>query len=637
MIARIAYGALFVLLLPLALAAWAGRLDQLLPLPLPPIGFAGPWLLAAGFALMIAGTMALWRHGRGLPMSAFPPERLVTRGAYRLLANPLYVGAVLVAFGAAVSRASAAAIWIVAPTLAALATAWVMGFEASHTTALFGQSARPSLHLPDPADRPPTPWERAAVIVRVLVPWLILFQAVEWLGIPRHATAVPRLPGERDWPVIAWMEAFYILTYPLVISAPFLARRARDLRRFAVDGLVATALIIPLYLLVPLIVEAKPVPSGSWWSPLLAWERVGDAPVTAFPSFHVVWVLIATDVLRARWPRATPGWTILALAVSVSCVTTGMHAVLDVAAGVVAYAVVRKASPIWRVLCRATEGVANSWREWRLGPVRVLSHGAYAALGGAGGAMLATMLAGTGEFRWIVMTTVVAIVGASLWAQLVEGSSQLLRPYGYFGSVVGVLLVCLVAVVTGHDGWLLLAAMSAGGCVTVVFGRMRCLVQGCCHGHATAHTWGIRYTHPRSRVVRLSALGGVPVHPTPLYSALWAIASGAVLVRLWTLAAPVTFIAGVAFMLAGLGRFVEEHFRGEPQTAQVAGLRLYQWLAIAMVVVGAMVTCVRSGPAPTPQLLDGGMGPVLAALFVFVYVAYGVDFPDSNARYSRLV
>ncbi|MBL0171933.1 MAG: prolipoprotein diacylglyceryl transferase [Gemmatimonadaceae bacterium] len=637
MIARLTYGALFTLLLPLALLAWAARLDDLLSLPMPPVAAAGPWVLAAGIAFMVAGTQALWRHGHGLPMSAFPPTQLVSRGVYRLVANPLYVGAVLAACGVALVRHSPAGTWIVAPLLAALATAWVMGFEAAHTRALFGESPRPALHLPDDVERAPSTWERWAVVVRVLMPWLLAFLAVEWLGVPPDARPVPRLPGELAWTVIPWTESVYLLTYVMVIATPFVLHRARDLRRFAIDGMVSTAMIIPFYVLVPLVVQAKPVPMDSFWTAPLMWERAGDLPVTAFPAFHVVWTLIAAGALAARWPRTRWLWTAVSIAVCVSCVTTGMHAVLDVVAGVAAYALVRRAAPIWRALCRGAEAVANSWREWRIGPVRVLNHGVYAAIGGVGGAAIAIMLAGAQTSAWIMASTVVAIVGAALWAQVVEGSTQLLRPYGYFGSVIGALLVSLGAMVAGHDPWLLLAAMSVGGCVTTALGRLRCLVQGCCHGRTVSASWGIHYRHPRSRVVRLSALGGLAVHPTPLYSALWAMASGLVLARLWWLAAPLPFIAGAALILAGLGRFVEEHYRGEPQTAQFAGLRLYQWLAIALVVTGGAFTCVSGRAAPSPTVLEAGLWPTLVLLFAFTMVAYGVDFPESNRRFSRLV
>ncbi len=635
--ARLAYGALFVVLLPTLLMLWAVRLDQQLALPMPSLGGMAPLVTAIGLALMIAGTLALWRYGRGLPMSAFPPTRLVTLGVYRVFANPLYVGAVLVSLGCALWFESSAGLWIVTPTLAALATAWVMGFEATHTKDLFGATSRPAMRLPDDSDRRPTKWERVAVIVRVLLPWVVAFQAVEYLGAPRDAMPVPRVPGEPTWPVIPFTEAFYVLAYPLVIGAPFLAYRASDLRRFATAGLIATAMIIPFYLLVPLTFEAKGVPEDSPWSWLLHLERAGDAPVTAFPAFHVVWTLIAADVLVARWPRARAFIAVFVVGVAVSCVTTGMHVVLDVVAGAVAYGVVRQAAAIWLVLCRFAERIANSWREWRFGPVRLLSHGWWAALGGVSGVALATILSGQGMQPWIVSATITGIVGAGVWAQVVEGSPQLSRPYGFFGAVIGVLLVGVLAVLLHQDGWLLMAAMSTGGCLTVAFGRMRCLVQGCCHGHPVHAAWGIRYTHPRSRVVRLSALGGAALHPTPLYSALWSLLSGAMLVRLWYVQAPLPFIAGVSFMLAGLGRFVEEHYRGEPQTKQCAGLRLYQWLAMAMVAVGAVISVAHGAAAPPPAWPETSAVAVWAALFAVIYAPYGLDFPESNTRFSRLV
>jgi prolipoprotein diacylglyceryltransferase len=219
----------------------------------------------------------------------------------------------------------------------------------------------------------------------------------------------------------------------------------------------------------------------------------------------------------------------------------------------------------------------------------------------------------------------------------VEGSPQLLRPFGYFGGVAGVVVVTVAAALAGADAWLLCTAFGVGGSFTQAIGRMRCLTQGCCHGREADAALGIRYRHPRSRVVRLSALGGIPVHPTPLYSAVWMLVVGAVLLRLWALAAPLQFIAGTYFVLVGLGRFVEEHFRGEPQTAVVGGLRVYQWLAITFVIGGATLTALGASPAPSPQGLDSSVVPTVLAVGLLTYVALGVDFPGSNRRFSRLV
>ena len=92
--ARLAYGALFVVALPLLLALWAGRLDRLLTLPSLGAPLAGVGTAAAGAALLGAGIYALRRYGGGWPMSPFPPRQLVAHGVYRVLADPIYLGAV---------------------------------------------------------------------------------------------------------------------------------------------------------------------------------------------------------------------------------------------------------------------------------------------------------------------------------------------------------------------------------------------------------------------------------------------------------------------------------------------------------------------------------------------------------------
>jgi hypothetical protein len=369
---------------------------------------------------------------------------------------------------------------------------------------------------------------------------------------------------------------------------------------------------------------------------LLRFERAGDAPVTAFPAFHVVWTAIAAAVFARRWPATRWLCALFVAAVAVSSVTTGMHAAADVVAGVACYAIVAKRAWIWNALRLGAERVANSWHEVEVGPVRLINHGVYAGLGSALCVGIAVTLAGTGYTWWLVAMTAMGILGAGVWAQLVEGSPQLLRPYGYFGTVVATALFALAAAGAGADGWLLLCSFGIGTTFGQALGRMRCLVQGCCHGREAPADVGIRYTQPRSRVVRLSGLGGVALHATPLYSALWMLFVGAVLLRLWSIAAPLSFIVGAYFVLTGAGRFVEEHFRGEPQTAILGGLRLYQWLAIAFIVAGPVLMTFASRAAPPPQSLEPSSLPILLAVAAAAYAAYGLDFPASHRRFSRL-
>lgn len=632
----LAYGALFSLGLPVLLGLWMWRLDALLHLPAWEAGGVGGALVGMGLALMAAACVSLWADGRGLPMSPFPPAHLVTRGVYACVADPIYVGAVLTCLGAALAIRSGAGLWIVTPVLALSAAAFVWGFERPKTMARFGPLPAPWLRIPVASDAEPSLRDRVSVLLLVLLPWLVLYEGVSRLGVLEAAWST-YMAWEHQMPVVPWTESLYGMTYLLVVLAPLVARRQRDLRQFALRGLGATAGIITFYLLVPLVAPFKPVPDDTIWAWLMHLERFSDQRACALPAFHAVWACIAAEVFVAAWPRLRVVAVATCLAIGASCVTTGMHATLDVVAGFAAYGIVTRGSHIWRWLCQQSERVANSWREWRVGPIRFMSHGAYAAVGGAAGAGVAVWVAGMDELWWIIGLTLGAELGAAMWAQLVEGSPQLLRPYGYFGSLVAVIVLATVAGVAGRDPWLLLAAMAVGGCLTQILGRLRCLVQGCCHGRKVDAPWGIRHTHSRSRVVRLSNLGGKRLHPTPLYSMLWTLLVLCALLRLWLLGVPLPFISGSYLILVGLGRFVEEHYRGEPQTAEICGLRLYQWLAIACVIGGAALTAVAGPAAPQPQMPGATLWSVLAGVLLITYAAYGVDLPRSNRRFSRLV
>ncbi|HEX5011679.1 MAG TPA: prolipoprotein diacylglyceryl transferase family protein, partial [Planctomycetota bacterium] len=360
-----------------------------------------------------------------------------------------------------------------------------------------------------------------------------------------------------------------------------------------------------------------------------------DGAMGALPSLHAAWALLAAFALAARWPSARGAALAWAAAVAASCVTTGQHALLDVLAGVLLYAAAARRARVWEALRGAAERVANSWHEWRLGPLRLINHGAWAGAGAATGLALAETLAGprTGELLALALP---GLLVAGLWAQLVEGSPALLRPFGYYGGVIGIALGALGLAATGRDAWPALAALAAAGPWIQALGRLRCLVQGCCHGRPCAAWLGLRYRHPRSRVVRLAGLRDVPVHPTPVYSMLACVVAGALLARLWWSGAPLTFIVGAYLLLNGLSRFVEESFRGEPQTPRAAGLAIYQWKAAASVLMGAVITALPGAPAPPPHA-PGAMGVLGAIGFgLLCWAAMGLDWPESQRRFSRL-
>jgi phosphatidylglycerol:prolipoprotein diacylglycerol transferase len=289
---------------------------------------------------------------------------------------------------------------------------------------------------------------------------------------------------------------------------------------------------------------------------------------------------------------------------------------------------------VWAILRRGAELVANSWREWRVGPVRIINHGLWGGLAAGVGMVIIVALAGAPLAPYAVVVWACALVGAGLWAQLVEGSPQLLRPYGYYGGVLGAVVGFGVVALAGGDAWRIAGAYAVATPAIQALGRVRCLVQGCCHGHPCPEWLGIRYHHPRSRVVRVPGLAGRPVHPTQLYSILWCGLWLAAMLGLWSLSLPLPALLGSSFFLSGVGRFAEEAYRGEPQTPMVLGLRLYQWMAVGSALAGAALTCVP-GPAAPPAA--GGFA-AWAVLLVFAVsgAALGVDFPEGTRRFSRL-
>jgi len=136
-------------------------------------------------------------------------------------------------------------------------------------------------------------------------------------------------------------------------------------------------------------------------------------------------------------------------------------------------------------------------------------------------------------------------------------------------------------------------------------------------------------------VTRLSGLDGVPIHATQLYSILCNLVLGLLLMRLWIADCPLSLVCGTYAIGNGIARFVEEAYRGEPQTPILSGLRLYQWLAVGTVLVGATLTCFNSPPPPTLKFSPHDLG--LAAAFAgLAAAATGMDSPESNRPLARL-
>ncbi len=651
---RLFYAFAFCVLIPSLLwngaFAWAPWV-KLSPIhaPLP-----GSVCIFLGLVLMVGAMVALKVKGGGLPMNAFPPPSFVSTGFYRIVPHPIYVGFCLSCAGISMLMGSAAGLYVMTPLSILGCAAIVWGYERQDLIRRFGTSAPTTLlGLPPDTDVCLGWGKRLAGVALIGLVWGLTYYGGSMMNVTDGAPDC-RIFGEEMADSGLLLDAaiwIYQSIYLIVPGVLLLALRTNAGLRYAellAYGCFGLGLFV--FLMFPMSCPLDSFHPSSLAERALMVDRDGlpDACI-AFPSFHVLWALIVVAIACRYAARWVAGLAILwALALSWSCVVTGMHGWLDVFGAWAVFFVVARARSLTRAALEVAENLANSWKAYRIGPFRVINHGAYVFLAAAIGYMLVVTLAGGEYWGAIALVALCSLLGAGVWAQVVEGSARLLRPFGYYGAiiggVIGVGIAALLHPVLGSDtnfnGWVLFAAMAASSPWIQAIGRLRCLVQGCCHGHPVCEEhghWGIVHTNPASRVCRLTDWKGVALHATPLYSIGFNTVSGWVLVHLWSANMPAGLLIGLYFVLAGLSRFVEEAYRGEPQTGRHGGLSDYQWLAVGFVVLGFVFWNIPSAMLPVPAP-EWDSVAVLPGLFLGLLYAFcmSMDFPDSNKRFSRL-
>ena len=637
-IGRIAYGTVFVVFLPWLLWIWARALHSQFQHWLIPVSPNSGFLIAsAGMVVMLLGMWALWAWGEGLPMNAYPPARFVTAGVYRWLPHPIYTGFILFCFGVSAWLNLPAGFWLVSPLVIAGCLALVWGYENPDLVRRFPEARATSwLRLPPNTLESPDFLERVAGFFLTLFPWGLVYVLLALIPSAPDLREVRGL-WEFDVPRPGWALWPYNFAYGWVVLALLIVPSRQKLRDFVLDGWVLSLTGYVVMPGLPFAAAALPIVGTPFEQALWVANCECDAPWLAVPSFHVAWSVLACIPFADRWPRLRWVWWLIVASISISCVLVGLHGSLDVVTGIALAGLAHNRQIVWGKLLAATEYLGNSWHSWQFGGYRIINHGLFSGLGGAIGSGLAVYLVGDQLALWIFWGILVSLFGAGLWGQLVEGSSKLLRPFGYYGFLFGgILAITCMVMVYPEQGAIVGAATVTAGTIAQAIGRLRCIIQGCCHGRPAPDQFGIHIHHPRSRVSALAKLQGVAVYPTQLFSILANCVIGLWLLRLWSIQAPAPMIIGLYFILSALTRFVEESYRGEPQTRVISGLAIYQWLAIGCLIGGAIVTTL---PGPSVHMAGAsGFRLWTIAIFAGGLAAFlmSTDFPNSDRRLARL-
>ncbi len=610
------YGFTFLVLVPIALVFWAKGTETHIGYPPVKSEVLGISMLFAGGVLMFWAMGTLITKGKGLPMNAFPPKRFVESGPYHLFRHPIYWGFGSMLTGYFLYVGSASGLWLVVPATILGMVALVQGFEEIDLKQRFpDKRLHPLFGLPEADQQRPGNGKVLSCLITVV----LLMTTLNFLTVK----VVTSAPLERLKALFAGESGnvWLYLSLGPVLVAPFLLKRNADLRAWMLWSVAALGI--------------------DFLVTLLLWEFYEPSwivPARDMLFVPVYMTLIACFSVFRNKPYPYVKAVLCALPFLVIQALTQSGFLPYLIWSTLLFLGVVHAGSLWAYTRRLTENLANSWHEWVFGRIRVINHGFYVGVGAFLGILFAGILAGA-DYAWglLVFAGTVVLFSAA-WAQLIEGSEKLKRPFGFYGALVGILFASLLVWSLGFDPWVLIGVISVMMPWVQAIGRMRCLINGCCHGKITTdHRVGIRYVHPRSRVCNLSGMKGELLHPTPLYSILWLIPTGFILLALWHSGSAPNFIFGLYLMLTGIGRFVEEAYRGEVQTPVLGQLRLYQWTALLSVVIGIGFTLFRIG---MPALHPGFQWQVLWSALaggLFLLFAMGVDFPFSNRRFSRLV
>lgn len=621
---KLLYAILFVLIIPVGLWLWARYTENIIGIPAVRSSYLGWILVALGGYLVLWAMYALWKYGKGLPMNISPPVVYVAKGPYRICKDPIYWGFGILTAGIFIIKGSASGLWLVTPITALGMIALVWGYEKIDLSERFPEEkSRSLLALPEQNSGLPSSSTRLISLFKILA---ILF-AENYLFLKLDSNSVVSNVISR--PAIQFEDSLFAGVI-LIIFVPMIIKRNDLLREWFLISMIALLLSGFITFLLPSL--------GTTYLPRMylgasVWKSA--SAITVVPLFLI---FLSLHAIYRQSKKRFFLFAILAAPVCFVDLYCSRSYFLSLAIAIVVFILSSNYYRIWSCLKFITELIANSWKEWTFWKIRIINHGFYAGFGAFLGILLSGIHAGKGHAWAILAFAVTVIIFSALWAQVIEGSEKLKRPYGYYGALVGILFASIVVKLMGYNYWTIIGVVSVFMPWVQAIGRLRCLVNGCCHGKPTEDPHiGIRYFHPRSRVCGLSGYKGTLLHPTPLYSIIWLFFVGFVLLSLWYHSFSPGFIFGIYLILTGIGRFVEEAYRGEVQTPIIKGLRLYQWTAILSVIAGIIMTTIPVKPVIISQSFDWEV--IISALLggLFTTFAMGVDFPYSNARFSRLV
>lgn len=120
------------------------------------------------------------------------------------------------------------------------------------------------------------------------------------------------------------------------------------------------------------------------------------------------------------------------------------------------------------------------------------------------------------------------------------------------------------------------------------FGRIGCLLAGCCYGEETDGWFGITFHESEL------APNDVKLIPTQILESLLSFSIFFILIYIARRKRPNGLIAGLYLIFYSSGRFIIEFFRGDIIRGQFGALATSQWIALAVILVTCIVFLTKA-------------------------------------------
>nr|WP_294463946.1 prolipoprotein diacylglyceryl transferase [uncultured Sellimonas sp.] len=153
----------------------------------------------------------------------------------------------------------------------------------------------------------------------------------------------------------------------------------------------------------------------------------------------------------------------------------------------------------------------------------------------------------------------------------------------YGGIIGGVLAGYVVCRIKKERFWQYFDLIAPAIALAQGFGRIGCLLAGCCYGKETHSHLAITF-HTSD-----FAPNGVPLIPTQIYSSILDFLNCIVLCVIARHARKEKTVAGCYLIFYSIGRFILEFFRGDLERGSVGVLSTSQFISVFIFVIGVVV------------------------------------------------